>query len=65
MIIYARENNFEWFKVLCDSGTLPIVQFLKSRYWEIDSHLKRRGVWKRGVVNEKRNSIGKEDCIDT
>ena len=65
LIIYARENNFEWFKVLCDSGTLPIVQFLKSRYWEIDSHLKRSCVWKRGVVNEKRNSIGKEDCIDT
>ena len=47
LIVYARENNIEWFKVLCDSGTLPIVQFLKSRHWEINNHMKRRNLLKR------------------
>ncbi len=26
------------FHVLCDSGTITIVQFLKSRYWEIHKY---------------------------
>lgn len=43
LIIYARENNISWFKVLCDSGTLPIVQFLKSRYWGHSKGIVRKG----------------------
>lgn len=34
LILYAKHNRTDWFKVLCDNGTLPIVQFLKSKYWE-------------------------------
>lgn len=48
LIIYARENNISWFKVLCDSGTLPIVQFLKSRYWGHSKGIVRKGNDKRG-----------------
>ena len=33
LIVYARENKFDWFRVLCDSGTVVITQFLKSQHW--------------------------------
>lgn len=36
LIIYAKDNRKDWFQILCDNGTLPIVQFLKSRYWEVN-----------------------------
>lgn len=35
LLLYARDNRTDWFYVLCDSGTVTIVQFLKSRYWEL------------------------------
>lgn len=34
ILLYAKNNRSDWFKVLCDSGTLLIVQFLKSKHWE-------------------------------
>lgn len=36
LIVYAKENRVDWFQILYDTGTLPIVQFLKSRYWEVN-----------------------------
>lgn len=33
LIMFARENRFDWFKVLCDTGTVTIMNFLKSRTW--------------------------------
>lgn len=41
LIVYAKENHVDWFQILCDTGTLPIVQFLKSRYWEV-THTERK-----------------------
>ncbi len=41
LIVYAKENRVDWFQILCDTGTLPIVQFLKSRYWEVN-HTERK-----------------------
>ena len=35
---YARDNREDWFQVLCDSGTVPIVQYMKSRSWENSRH---------------------------
>lgn len=40
LIIYAKNNRSDWFRVLCDNGTLPVVQFLKSRSWEINRAIK-------------------------
>ena len=34
ILLYAKNYLSDWFKVLCDSGTLLIVQFLKSKHWE-------------------------------
>lgn len=30
---YARKNRPDWFRILCDSGTIFIKEFLKSREW--------------------------------
>ncbi len=56
LIIYSRNNNTTWFKVLCDNGTLPIVQFLKSRYWGKDKKIESYLYKKKGNDNEKRDT---------
>lgn len=38
LLLFAKNNRMDWFRVLCDSGTLTIVQFLKSHYWEITKY---------------------------
>lgn len=38
LLLYAKKNRFDWFKVLCDSGTVTMVQFLKSRNWELKKY---------------------------
>lgn len=34
LIHYAKDNREDWFQILCDSGTVTIVQYMKSRNWE-------------------------------
>lgn len=41
LLLYARDNRTDWFRVLCDNGTVTIVQFLKSRHWEIHKYKKQ------------------------
>lgn len=33
LLRYARDNRLDWFRVLCDNGTLVIKEFLKSKSW--------------------------------
>lgn len=33
LLEYSRSNRFEWFRVLCDNGTVVIKEYLKSRTW--------------------------------
>jgi hypothetical protein len=33
LLKYARMEKFEWFRVLCDNGTIVIKEYLKSRLW--------------------------------
>lgn len=40
LLLFAKENRQDWFRVLCDNGTLIMVQFLKSHYWEITKYEK-------------------------
>ena len=40
LLLFAKENRQDWFRVLCDNGTLTMVQFLKSHYWEISKYEK-------------------------
>lgn len=31
---YARRERFDWFRILCDSGSVAMKEFLKTKYWE-------------------------------
>lgn len=33
LLIYASENRNDWFRILCDSGTFVVKEYLKSRKW--------------------------------
>lgn len=34
LLQYARACHYDWFRVLCDSSTLVMKEYLKSREWE-------------------------------
>lgn len=34
LLEYASVNHFDWFRVLCDSGTMVIKEYLKSKTWK-------------------------------
>ena len=36
LLCYSKEERPDWFRLLCDSATVTIVQFLKSRYWQVN-----------------------------
>jgi hypothetical protein len=33
LLIYCKEERFDWFRVLCDNGSYVVDKFLKSRLW--------------------------------
>lgn len=33
LLEYCSEQRFDWFRVLCDNGTIVIKEYLKSRSW--------------------------------
>ena len=33
LLIYCRQERFDWFRVLCDNGTVVMKEFLKSLEW--------------------------------
>lgn len=41
LLLYAKETRQDWFKVLCDNGSLTILSFLKARVWEIEKYERR------------------------
>lgn len=44
LLYFSKEERPDWFRVLCDNGSIPIIQFLKSRYWEVNHvHNDRKG----------------------
>ena len=51
LLLFAKENRQDWFRVLCDNGTLTMVQFLKSHYWEITKYENDTG----DLYEENRN----------
>ena len=36
LLYFSKEERQDWFRVLCDNGSIPIIQFLKSKYWEVN-----------------------------
>lgn len=43
LLVYARHNRQDWFRILCDSGTIVIKEFLKSFRWEQEQYCKENG----------------------
>lgn len=43
LLDYAGEERMDWFRVLCDSGTYVLKEYLKSLNWEFDDkkHLEK------------------------
>jgi hypothetical protein len=33
LLKYCRAERFDWFRVLCDNGTVVMKEYLKSRAW--------------------------------
>ena len=44
LLTYCRLNRFDWFRVLCDNGTVVIKEYLKSRDWQIKQAQARTSV---------------------
>lgn len=44
LLLYARINRPDWFRTLCDSGTIVITHFLKSLWWGHQQDLKDEGL---------------------
>ena len=43
LLIYARSYREDWFRILCDSATIVMKEFLKSLRWEHEQYLKEYG----------------------
>ena len=37
LLLYAKDNRYDWFKVLCGKSTNTIMYFLRSRKWNKDT----------------------------
>lgn len=40
LIIYSRTMHYDWFRVLCDSGTVVVKEYLKSRVWTANNSVR-------------------------
>lgn len=43
LLEYARQNNWSWFRCLCDSSAYVMEKYIKSRYWKISEVEKAKG----------------------
>lgn len=34
LLIYSMNNRSDWYRILCDSGTYVLREYLKSRHWD-------------------------------
>lgn len=41
LLTYAKDNREDWFRCLCDNGTVTLVQYLKSKHWKYTNAYKR------------------------
>lgn len=41
LLVYARHNRQDWFRILCDSGTIVMKEYLKSFGWSLDQENKK------------------------
>lgn len=59
LLEYSAENQYDWFRVLCDSGSVVMKEYLKSRQWEVDRKLAQ--ATERYHASEEQNTNGSID----
>lgn len=37
LLIYCKNERFDWFRVLCDNGSYVIEKYLRSRHWTMNA----------------------------
>lgn len=43
LLVYSRHYRQDWFRILCDSGTVVMKEFLTSFRWEQEQYMKDQG----------------------
>ena len=43
LLLYAKNNRIDWFRIICDKATPTIVYFLRSRTWQKNREKGQRG----------------------
>lgn len=41
LLEYCAEERMDWFRVLCDNGTVVIKEYLKSRSWGVQKNMRK------------------------
>lgn len=54
LLVYARHNRNDWFRILCDSGTIVMKEFLKSFRWENEQEAKADEAYRNAIT---RNGV--------
>ncbi len=63
LLVYCRMERFDWFRVLCDNGTVVIKEYLKSRSWTNREQIRAEmdEAWLNKVEAMKRDGVLKSD----
>lgn len=56
LLEYSRLNRADWFRILCDNGTVVVKEYLKSREWEHKQHVQRTYVRRTTELHECEDS---------
>lgn len=52
LLVYARHNRNDWFRILCDSGTIVMKEFLKSFRWEREQEAKDEIRYRNSITRD-------------
>ena len=61
LLMYAKANREDWFRVLCDNGTMVMKEFLKSRHWAIQNQISSGRPDKNSELPKDGDVNGQED----
>lgn len=53
LLVYARHNRNDWFRILCDSGTIVMKEFLKSFRWESEQEAKADDAYRSSITRDR------------
>lgn len=54
LLIYSMNNRSDWYRILCDSGTYVLREYLKSRHWDAKEGFEfLTGVDQIGVIKKE------------